>query len=229
MRAVEVLPVPRGPQNRKACDSRPSRTAPTKARTTCSWPTTSSGDCGRYLRYRATSSATAASTLPHGADTEVTAAGRQSGDRALAVDERTTRSLDRAGGSGQALPRHPPAPAYRCYLPVLTGFAGWRRAGPGLQRSVPGASGPCGPKASIGPARAGCGYRAPLAPHLARSPRPSIRGRPDAQAGPPPPPRRLTTIPAIREIPDTHRAAGPAATKAKLAFDRHRREVADEA
>jgi len=24
-----------------------------------------------------------------------------------------------AGGSSQVTPRHPPAPAYRCYLPVL--------------------------------------------------------------------------------------------------------------
>jgi len=48
-------------------------------------------------------------------------------------------AAQRAGGSGQVSPRHPPAPAYRCYLPVLTGFAGWRRAGPDLPHSVPGA------------------------------------------------------------------------------------------
>ena len=49
--AVDVLPVPRGPQKRNACASRPSRIAPTRARTTCSCPMTSSGDCGRYFRY----------------------------------------------------------------------------------------------------------------------------------------------------------------------------------
>src|SRR5438552_8904300 len=81
----------------------------------------------------------------------------------------------RNDSSGQETPRHPPAPAYRCYLPVLTRFAGWRRAGPDLQRSVPGAV-PDHPGRGrvFGPARAGCGYRAPLAPHLARSPRASI-------------------------------------------------------
>jgi len=59
----------------------------------------------------------------------------------------------RAASSGQATPRHPPPPAYRCYLPVLTGFAGWRRAGPGLQRCRSrGVPGPCVPRAGIGPA-----------------------------------------------------------------------------
>ena len=48
--AVDVLPVPRGPQKRKACESRPSRIAPTSARTTCSCPMTSSGVWGRYFR-----------------------------------------------------------------------------------------------------------------------------------------------------------------------------------
>src|SRR5207244_1422113 len=74
------------------------------------------------------------------------------------------------GSSGQASPRHPPAPAYGCFLPDLTGFAGWRRAGPDLQRSVPRAA-PDHPGLGRGfsPARADCGYRAPLPPHLARS------------------------------------------------------------
>jgi len=36
--------------------------------------------------------------------------------------------------SGQAGPRRPVVTTYRCYLPVLTGFVGRRRAGPDLQR-----------------------------------------------------------------------------------------------
>ena len=42
MRAVDVLPVPRGPLNRYAWETRSSRTALRRARTTCSWPSTSS-------------------------------------------------------------------------------------------------------------------------------------------------------------------------------------------
>ena len=53
---------------------------------------------------------------------------------------RTDSSASPAGSSGQASPRHPPAPAYGCSFRVLTGFAGWRRAGPDLQRPVPGAT-----------------------------------------------------------------------------------------
>jgi hypothetical protein len=57
-----------------------------------------------------------------------------------------------AGSSGQAPPRHPPAPAYGCFLPDLTGFAGWRRAGPDHHRPVAGSdTGPAGPRAGIQP------------------------------------------------------------------------------
>jgi hypothetical protein len=71
--------------------------------------------------------------------------------------------------SSQAGLRHPKQSAYRCFLPDLTGVhrAPPRRAqlstllfeqevlGPVLERE-------------FNPAIAGCGYRAPLAPHLAR-------------------------------------------------------------
>src|SRR5207247_9822213 len=104
------------------------------------------------------------------------------GDRARAVDERGTRARHPAGGSGQALPRHPPAPAYRCFIPDLTGFTSWRRAGPDLQRPVPRAApDPPGLGRGFGPARADCGCRAPLAPRLARSPRWSIAVRSGSQ------------------------------------------------
>jgi hypothetical protein len=52
IRAVEVLPVPRGPLKRYACPTRPSRTAFLRARLTCSCPSTSSKRCGRKRRYR---------------------------------------------------------------------------------------------------------------------------------------------------------------------------------
>ena len=51
---------------------------------------------------------------------------------------RSRRSgLSPVAGSGQASPRHPGRSVYGCYLPVLTGFAVPRRAGPFRQRRVP--------------------------------------------------------------------------------------------
>src|SRR5438552_13224260 len=50
--AALVLPVPRGPVNRYACDGRPSLTALRRVRVTCSWPTISSNRRGRQRRYR---------------------------------------------------------------------------------------------------------------------------------------------------------------------------------
>ncbi len=45
-------------------------------------------------------------------------------------------SLSPVAGSGQASPRHPGRSVYGCYLPVLTGFAVPRRAGPFHQHRV---------------------------------------------------------------------------------------------
>src|SRR5919204_3065870 len=52
MRAVVVLPQPRGPVKRNACATRPVRSALVSVRTTCSWPVRSWKRCGRYLRAR---------------------------------------------------------------------------------------------------------------------------------------------------------------------------------
>ena len=51
-RAVLVLPVPRGPQNRKACASRPPFTALRSVFVTVSCPTTSDRARGRHFLYR---------------------------------------------------------------------------------------------------------------------------------------------------------------------------------
>ena len=61
--------------------------------------------------------------------------------------------------------------AYRCYLPVLTGFAGSHCAGPGTQRHFPPpiARRQHSLNREFGPAIADCGCRAPLPPRLARS------------------------------------------------------------
>src|SRR5215211_5625291 len=53
IRAIDVLPVPRGPANRYACRTWPDATAFLSVRTTPSWPTTSSKSCGRYFLYSA--------------------------------------------------------------------------------------------------------------------------------------------------------------------------------
>ncbi len=75
----------------------------------------------------------------------------------------------RGVGSGQGIPRHTGGPAYRCSLPGLAGFAGSRRVGPSLHR-LPARLSPN--RGNLGrefdPARADCGYRAPLPPRLAR-------------------------------------------------------------
>ena len=43
------------------------------------------------------------------------------------------REHNHRGDSSQATLRHPEATAYRCFLPDLTGFTAFRRAGPNYQ------------------------------------------------------------------------------------------------
>ena len=61
-------------------------------------------------------------------------------------------------------------PVYRCSLPGLTGFTGLHRTGPGsvVSRFALPDLGKSTRGVGFGPAVAGCRYRAPLAPHLAR-------------------------------------------------------------
>ena len=80
-------------------------------------------------------------------------------------------------GSNRAGPRHTNGLTYRCYLPVLTGFGdcplrGTRPSAPHgrLLRTNPTDLG-----REFGPGIAGSGYRAPLAPHLARTAKPNSR------------------------------------------------------
>ena len=83
--------------------------------------------------------------------------------------KRVLRASSPCASSGQATPRHMEWPAYRCFLPDLTGFAGFHCVGPDLQRRDTAdslAERPLGREFS--PAVADCGYRAPLAPRLAR-------------------------------------------------------------
>ena len=54
MRAEEVLPQPRGPENKYAWLMRPLSSATDSGSVTCSCPTTSANEAGRYFRYKAT-------------------------------------------------------------------------------------------------------------------------------------------------------------------------------
>ena len=54
IRAEEVLPQPRGPENKYAWAMRPLSSAVDSGRVTCSWPTTSPNVAGRYFLYSAT-------------------------------------------------------------------------------------------------------------------------------------------------------------------------------
>src|SRR5438309_782593 len=88
--------------------------------------------------------------------------------RAPSVDHDVSNTRTRIG-SDQACLRHEATTAYRCFLPDLTGFTGRFCTGPDRQRRRASA-GSAMPDLGRGfsPARADCGYRAPLAPRLAR-------------------------------------------------------------
>src|SRR6266542_2239818 len=90
--------------------------------------------------------------------------------RAPSVDH-GHREHAHARSSDQACLRHATATAYRCFLPDLTGFTDRRCTGPDRQRNAT-CAGPATPDLGreFSPAGADCGYRAPLAPRLARPP-----------------------------------------------------------
>jgi hypothetical protein len=78
-------------------------------------------------------------------------------------------ALSRKPDSGQVTLRHPKESSYRCFLPDLTGFAALRRAGPNHPRRAGETdSARLVLEVDFDPAIADCGYRAPLAPRLAR-------------------------------------------------------------
>src|ERR1700730_6981340 len=64
-RAADVLPVPRLPLNRYACETRLPMMAPCSARDAASWPTRSPKVCDRYLRYRLWYSGMAVKMVAH--------------------------------------------------------------------------------------------------------------------------------------------------------------------
>ena len=73
------------------------------------------------------------------------------------------------GDSSQESLEHPKSSAYRCFLPDLTGFTVLRRPGPSsLHPPVKTEVLDTDRGREFHPAVAGCGYRAPLAPRVAR-------------------------------------------------------------
>ena len=92
--------------------------------------------------------------------------------------QETVHPVSRGAGSScdevnscQVVPRHIRMTAYRCYLPVLTGFTGSYCEEPGHLRHFPPpiASRRRSLDREFDPAIADCGCRAPLPPRLARS------------------------------------------------------------
>src|SRR5207247_6083515 len=88
--------------------------------------------------------------------------------RAPSLDRDLSNTHTRIG-SDQACLRHEATTAYRCFLPDLTGFTGRFCTGPDRQR-LRARAGSAMPdlRRGFSPAGADCGYRAPLAPRLAR-------------------------------------------------------------
>src|ERR1700740_2475805 len=80
MRADEVFPQPRGPENKYAWLTRPASRAVESGSVTCSCPTTSAKVAGRYLRYRAT-----VSRLPTPGDLSPTGIGCASAASGVSV------------------------------------------------------------------------------------------------------------------------------------------------
>src|ERR1700750_3299144 len=80
-------------------------------------------------------------------------------------------ALPPSHGSGPALQQRLDRTAKGCFLPDLTWFTGLHRCGtgPSTPQNKALTPGPVPLGRGFSPARADCGYRAPLAPRLARS------------------------------------------------------------
>src|SRR5688572_19225009 len=174
MRAVDVLPVPRGPTNRYAWASRSPVTARRSVVKIGSWPTSSPKRCARKRRYRARlfvvgrSSGTV--SIGWAAGMTRPTVHRLGGERGRAPGVvQHQLAFTQASGSSQVVPRHPKAIAYRCFLPDLTGFTDLRCAGPDSQRRMRWWwANDAALDREFSSAIAVCGYRAPLVPRLAR-------------------------------------------------------------
>ncbi len=187
MRAVDVLPVPRGPTRRYAWTRRSVATARRRVLTMASWPTTSLKRWARQRRYRARRGPVTGAAGSAAGTVVVSVSGSAGtgvweplgmtplpytggGEWVLWPCARLRAPLPAHApepGSSQVVPRHSTGIAYRCFLPDLTGFAGRRCVGPDSQRRVPSWEAEVDDLSrDVSPARADCGYRAPLVPRL---------------------------------------------------------------
>src|SRR5215211_1845575 len=98
--AIDVLPVPREPTNRYAWWTLSWSIALESVRTTCSWPTTSANERGRWRRYREAEAEAGGTTASLGAEV----------DRAPSFEAGSSGAFA-AGGSGRATPLRLPVTA----------------------------------------------------------------------------------------------------------------------
>src|SRR4051812_8967825 len=128
MRALDVLPQPRGPENRYAWCNRPLRSACDSGSVTCSCPMTSAKVRGRYLRYSAS-----ATPAPSWTNAPLSVGGVT---RTNFVPPGWHDPLREPSGN-EGPPVHPSEPAYPCCLPALGRFTGCTPH-EGLTKSLPG-------------------------------------------------------------------------------------------
>src|SRR4051794_29831122 len=160
--AIDVLPVPREPTNRYAWWTLSCSMALRSVRTTWSWPTTSAKVRGRWRRYSEAEAVTGRSIL-------VAARTAESGPCTLRRERSPSastgcklRSGDPASPAGDRLRLLPSGPDL-VHGPTSRGT---RPSTPQPARSTPEAA---SLRREFSPARADCGFRAPLHPRLARS------------------------------------------------------------
>ncbi len=122
---------------------------------------------GRFLRTQ---------PIPAGSDrAAVGSTDIETAIKAVHPSSNGTMSFSPPASSAQANPWRPRPTTYRCFLSDLTGFIAARRTGPRHQHRF---AAPVLIRTALGrefnPAKADCGYRAPLVPRRAR-PIPTVR------------------------------------------------------
>src|SRR5262249_40793160 len=121
IRALDVLPQPRGPLNRYAWLIRPLRNAWRSGAVTWSWPRSSANVAGRDFRYRAKPCVVRVTSEPSAMTSSSPA--RSHVNAGLACCAEGLPALPAVAPERTGPPAHPSEPAYPCCLPALGGLA----------------------------------------------------------------------------------------------------------